>query len=67
MPQKPIQCVFYDELISNRIRKVTKSRRYPRDSRTVRELALERLRQIEDFGDVPMMPARMEPAGTAPG
>jgi hypothetical protein len=54
---KPIQCTLQDPIQVERFTKITRLRRYPRPSRTVRELALERAKQIEDYGDVPMVPA----------
>ena len=59
MPSKSeIVSAIRDPILVNRFRKVTRSRKYPRDSRTYRELALERLQQIESFGDVPLVPSR---------
>lgn len=55
---KPIQCVITDPVHVEEISRANKVKKYPKLARAVRELALERARQIKDFGDVPLMPAR---------
>ena len=59
-----IQLAIQDPIVVRRIRQITIARQYPRDSRTVRELAMERLQQIENFGDVPLIPSRQVVSGT---
>jgi hypothetical protein len=62
---KPVQCVIQDPILVRRIDRITKTRKYPRASRTVRELFLERLKQVEDYGDLPLVPDRqvISPSG----
>lgn len=52
-----------DEQSVSRFSKLTKLRKYHKATKTVRTLAEERAQQIEQFGDVPMIPARMTAAG----
>jgi hypothetical protein len=55
---KPIQCVISDPVHIEQINRANKVRKFPKLGRAVRELALERARQIKDYGDVPLVPSR---------
>ena len=48
---KPVQCVITDATTIKRLRRVADRRGHKKLTRTVRELALERLNEIESSGD----------------
>lgn len=47
-----------DQMVANRFDRVRVMRGYKKPSRAVRELAVERLQQVETYGDCPMVPAQ---------
>ncbi len=59
---KPIRVTIEDEVAARRIELERRRRQHKKPSRTVREMALERLKQIEDYGDVPLIPIRLQAA-----
>lgn len=62
----PIRATIEDSVAVAKIVRVQQMRGHKKPSRTLRELALERAKQIEDFGDGPLMPLATSANNTTP-